>query len=274
MGDALGERLVTGYPVESIDLASRTVNRRWSAETIVSTIPWTIWPGLCRMPEETVKAVSRLRSVARPRKWAVRCLAIAAALVWRREGYWVRDVLHGFKGWTRSAFDRMEPPRDGAFDRLGDGGPVLQASDEARRVPDDGDRPSSWRVTLQDVADREEARGLPVVRASPQGLRPGFVRETASGCGLDVVVAVREASMKTLPPRIEAMYATENAPRLGFRRWGIFAASAVLAATCAVAAYRSLDLPLRYPEPIVGCRFAEGRDPSRLSFSEGFPPRR
>jgi glycosyltransferase involved in cell wall biosynthesis len=43
----------------------------------------------------------------RPRKWAVRCLAIAAALVWRREGYWVRDVLHGFKGWTRSAFDLM-----------------------------------------------------------------------------------------------------------------------------------------------------------------------
>lgn len=43
----------------------------------------------------------------RPRKWAVRCLAIAAALVWRREGHWVRDVLHGFKGWTCSAFDRM-----------------------------------------------------------------------------------------------------------------------------------------------------------------------
>lgn len=43
----------------------------------------------------------------RPRKWAVRTLALAAALIWRREGYWVRDVLHGFKGWTRSAFARM-----------------------------------------------------------------------------------------------------------------------------------------------------------------------
>lgn len=44
----------------------------------------------------------------RPRKWAVRMLAIGAALVWRREGYWVRDVLHGFKGWSRSAFARMK----------------------------------------------------------------------------------------------------------------------------------------------------------------------
>lgn len=44
----------------------------------------------------------------RPRKWAVLGLAFAAAAVWRREGYWVRDVLHGFKGWTRSAFSRMK----------------------------------------------------------------------------------------------------------------------------------------------------------------------
>ena len=44
----------------------------------------------------------------RPRKWAVLALAIAAALVWRREGAWVRDVLHGFKGWKRSAFTRMK----------------------------------------------------------------------------------------------------------------------------------------------------------------------
>jgi len=44
----------------------------------------------------------------RPRKWAVLVLAAAAALVWRREGAWVRDVLHGFKGWKRSAFARMK----------------------------------------------------------------------------------------------------------------------------------------------------------------------
>ena len=44
----------------------------------------------------------------RPRKWAVGGLGLLAALLWRREGYRVRDVLHGFKGWTRSAFARMD----------------------------------------------------------------------------------------------------------------------------------------------------------------------
>jgi hypothetical protein len=34
-------------------------------------------------------------------------LAAAAAFIWRREGPWVRDVLHGFKVWKRSAFERM-----------------------------------------------------------------------------------------------------------------------------------------------------------------------
>ena len=44
----------------------------------------------------------------RPRKWAVFALATMAALLWRREGAWVRDVLHGFKGWKRSAFTQMK----------------------------------------------------------------------------------------------------------------------------------------------------------------------
>ena len=44
----------------------------------------------------------------RPRKWAVLGLAWLAALVWRREGYVVRDVLHGFKGWNRGSFTAMK----------------------------------------------------------------------------------------------------------------------------------------------------------------------
>ena len=44
----------------------------------------------------------------RPRKCAVLALATVAALVWRREGVWVRDVLHGFKGWKRSTFTQMK----------------------------------------------------------------------------------------------------------------------------------------------------------------------
>lgn len=44
----------------------------------------------------------------RPRKWAVWWLSLLAAVIWRREGHWLRDVLHGFKGWTRPAFARMK----------------------------------------------------------------------------------------------------------------------------------------------------------------------
>lgn len=44
----------------------------------------------------------------RPRKWAVWGLSALAALVWRREGVWVRDVLHGFKGWRKPAFESMK----------------------------------------------------------------------------------------------------------------------------------------------------------------------
>ena len=44
----------------------------------------------------------------RPRKWAVLVLAMVAAIVWRTEGVWIRDVLHGFKGWRKPAFAKMK----------------------------------------------------------------------------------------------------------------------------------------------------------------------
>lgn len=44
----------------------------------------------------------------KPRKWMVSGLSLLAAVIWKREGYRVRDVLHGFKGWTRSSFTRMQ----------------------------------------------------------------------------------------------------------------------------------------------------------------------
>jgi glycosyltransferase involved in cell wall biosynthesis len=43
----------------------------------------------------------------KPRKWAAAVLAIVTALLWRREGVLIRDVLHGFKGFTVSAFKKM-----------------------------------------------------------------------------------------------------------------------------------------------------------------------
>ena len=41
------------------------------------------------------------------RKWGVMLLAAFTALIWRREGPWMRDVLHGVKGFSLSAFRRM-----------------------------------------------------------------------------------------------------------------------------------------------------------------------
>ena len=46
-------------------------------------------------------------SFFRPRKWAVFGLAMLASLLWRRNGNRIYDVLHGFKGWKRSAFGQM-----------------------------------------------------------------------------------------------------------------------------------------------------------------------
>ena len=50
MGVALGDSLVTDCPVESIDLATRTVNGTWQAGTLVNTIPWTLWPAFSDVP--------------------------------------------------------------------------------------------------------------------------------------------------------------------------------------------------------------------------------
>lgn len=44
----------------------------------------------------------------KPRKWAVAGLSLLAAAIWKREGYRVRDVLHGIKGWRRADFARMQ----------------------------------------------------------------------------------------------------------------------------------------------------------------------
>ena len=43
------------------------------------------------------------------RKWLVLALAAFAALIWRREGYIIRDVLHGIKGFKVAAFKEMAP---------------------------------------------------------------------------------------------------------------------------------------------------------------------
>lgn len=62
MGEALGDSLVTNCQVEHIDLATRTVNGLWQAETIISTIPWTLWSGYCDLPPDISSAISSLKN--------------------------------------------------------------------------------------------------------------------------------------------------------------------------------------------------------------------
>jgi glycosyltransferase involved in cell wall biosynthesis len=46
--------------------------------------------------------------VFKPRKWGVKALSFTASLLWRREGWQIRDVLHGVKAFTVSAYRRMD----------------------------------------------------------------------------------------------------------------------------------------------------------------------
>lgn len=62
MGEALGDSLVTNCTVENINLATRTVNGRWQAVTIISTIPWTLWPGYCALPKDILTAITSLKN--------------------------------------------------------------------------------------------------------------------------------------------------------------------------------------------------------------------
>lgn len=52
-------------------------------------------------------------AVLKPRKWGVKCAALLAALLWRREGPILWDVLHGIKAFSVDAFYRMNPSRTG-----------------------------------------------------------------------------------------------------------------------------------------------------------------
>jgi protoporphyrinogen oxidase len=62
MGEALGDALVTDCPVEHVDLATRTINRNWQAEKIVSTIPWTLWPNYCELPKGILASIADLKN--------------------------------------------------------------------------------------------------------------------------------------------------------------------------------------------------------------------
>jgi protoporphyrinogen oxidase len=62
MGEALGDSFVTNCAVEHIDLEKRIVNGRWQAQTIISTIPWTLWIGYLDLPKDILAAIASLKN--------------------------------------------------------------------------------------------------------------------------------------------------------------------------------------------------------------------
>jgi hypothetical protein len=46
--------------------------------------------------------------VLKPRKWGVAVLSHTVSILWRREGWRIRDVLHGVKGFTVASYRRMK----------------------------------------------------------------------------------------------------------------------------------------------------------------------
>lgn len=65
MGKALGDSLILGCPVTSIDIDSLVVNDCWKAETVISSVPWTIWPRLAgNLPPSVIGFIDELRYTA------------------------------------------------------------------------------------------------------------------------------------------------------------------------------------------------------------------
>ncbi len=110
-------------PKRGLNAAYVHANRVATGDAVVAFFPKGTYPpeSLLRfrpLLEEGVQLVVASRQIEggvneedaswwRPRKWGVRGLALLVAALWRREGPRIRDVLHGYKAFHRSAFDRM-----------------------------------------------------------------------------------------------------------------------------------------------------------------------
>jgi protoporphyrinogen oxidase len=63
MGAALEDRVITNFPVTDIDLDRHVVNGQFESKTIISTIPWTLWPGIANLPDAIIQCIHALRHV-------------------------------------------------------------------------------------------------------------------------------------------------------------------------------------------------------------------
>lgn len=64
MGAALEDRVITNCPVTDVDLDRHVVNGQFEAKTIISTIPWTLWPSMAAIPDDIVRNIHQLCHVS------------------------------------------------------------------------------------------------------------------------------------------------------------------------------------------------------------------
>jgi len=93
------EAVVVFFPKGTIDPACVVSLRRLLAEGHDLVVASRNLPG-ARNEEDG--------RVFKPRKWGVEALSLAAALLWRREGPRLLDVLHGVKAFTVESYRRMK----------------------------------------------------------------------------------------------------------------------------------------------------------------------
>ena len=61
MGAALGEQLLTGTPVLTIDLENRLINETLQWKCLINTIPWTLWLQYSTLPSRIIDLINRLK---------------------------------------------------------------------------------------------------------------------------------------------------------------------------------------------------------------------
>jgi len=63
MGEALGDSLVRGVTIESVDLTTLEINGIWRAEHVFNSAPWHDWLGWTRVPGEIADDIKALCNV-------------------------------------------------------------------------------------------------------------------------------------------------------------------------------------------------------------------
>ncbi|MES2474554.1 MAG: NAD(P)-binding protein [Verrucomicrobiota bacterium] len=64
MAEALGESIQFGVTIDSIEIASLTVNRIWRADHIFSSVPWHAWPSWTNVPASIESDMQALCNVS------------------------------------------------------------------------------------------------------------------------------------------------------------------------------------------------------------------